>query len=128
MQRLYNNASQPRHYDRALALDWDLVLEFITATQTDTWQDLEKQHGSQTVDKFRRRLVREIQRRGVKDSGCYFQLAYFKPATTLNPEHQALYGKNIFSVIRQCRYGRSPAGNHPTARPQPRRCLPGRGR
>ncbi|MBV5343018.1 hypothetical protein JZU68_05215, partial [bacterium] len=59
-----------------------------------------------------RRIVKEIERRGtldvlrhgIKDSGCYFQLAYFAPATTLNPEHQVLYGKNILSVIRQCRF------------------------
>lgn len=108
----YRQRDSKAHYDRALALDWELVLEFITSTQPDTWRDLQKQHGSQTVEKFKRRLVREIQRRGtldvlrrgVKDSGCYFQLAYFKPATSLNPEHQALYGQNIFSVIRQCRY------------------------
>ena len=108
----YRQRDSKAHYDRALALDWDLVLEFITSTQPDTWQDLQKQHGSQTVEKFKRRLVREIQRRGtldvlrrgVKDSGCYFQLAYFKPATTLNPKHLELYSKNIFSVIRQCRY------------------------
>jgi len=108
----YRQRDSKAHYDRALALDWDLTLEFITSTQTDTWKDLEKQHGSQTVEKFKRRLVREIERRGtvdvlrrgVKDSGCYFQLAYFKPSTSLNPEHLELYGKNIFSVIRQCRY------------------------
>ncbi|RMH70823.1 MAG: hypothetical protein D6675_08400 [Gemmatimonadetes bacterium] len=41
MQRLYN------HYDRALVLDWELVLAFITATQPGIWQDLEKQHDSQ---------------------------------------------------------------------------------
>jgi type I restriction enzyme R subunit len=108
----YRQRDSKAHYDRALALDWDLTLEFITSTQTDTWKDLERQHGSQTVEKFKRRLVREIERRGtvdvlrrgVKDSGCYFQLAYFKPSTSLNPEHLELYGKNIFSVIRQCRY------------------------
>ena len=108
----YRQRDSKEHYDRVTALDWDLVLEFIITTQPDTWQDLQEQHGSQTVEKFKRRLVREIQRRGtvdvlrrgVKDSGCYFQLAYFKPATSLNPEHLELYGKNIFSVIRQCRY------------------------
>jgi len=108
----YQERCSAEHYDRATCIDWELVLSFITATQPDTWRDLEKQHGAQVVDKFKRRLVREIERRGtldvlrrgVKDSGCYFQLAYFAPATTLNPAHQALYGKNILSFIRQCRY------------------------
>lgn len=100
------------HYDKSTCLDWELLLEFITATQPQAWKDLEKQHGSQVTEKFLRRLVKEVERRGtldvlrkgIKDSGCYFQLAYFAPATTLNPEHQALYGKNILSAIRQCRY------------------------
>lgn len=108
----YLERRNAEHYDRATCLDWELTLSFITATQPQTWQDLEKQHGAQVVGKFKRRLVREIERRGaldvlrrgVKDSGCYFQLAYFAPATTLNPAHQALYGKNILSIIRQCRY------------------------
>lgn len=63
-------------------------------------------------DKFLQRLTREIERRGtldvlrrgIKDYGCYFQLGYFKPVSTLNPEHQTLYGKNILSVLRQCHY------------------------
>jgi len=108
----YRGRSSAEHYDKATCLDWELVLSFITATQPEAWQDLAKQHGSQVVEKFRRRLAKEIERRGtldvlrrgVKDSGCYFELAYFAPATTLNPAHQALYGKNILSVIRQCRY------------------------
>ena len=100
-----------QHHDRALALDWELTLEFITATRPDTGRELQKQHSSQTVHKFKRRLVRDIQRHGtldvlhhgIKGSSCYFQLAYFKPATSLNSQHQAFYGKNTLSVIRQCR-------------------------
>lgn len=108
----YRRRESKPHYDKSTCLDWELLLEFITATQPKTWQDLAKQHGALVKDKFVRRLVKEIERRGtldvlrrgVKDSGCYFQLAYFQPASTLNPEHQALYGKNILSVMRQCRY------------------------
>jgi type I restriction enzyme R subunit len=101
------------HYDKNLCLDWELLLEFITATQPDTWKTLEKQHGKATVrQKFLNRLTREIERRGtldvlrrgIKDYGCYFQLAYFAPVSTLNPEHQTLYRKNILSVMRQCHY------------------------
>jgi len=108
----YLERRSAEHYDWANCLDWELVLSFITSTQSETWQDLERQHGAQVVEKFKHRLVREIERRGaldvlrrgVKDSGCYFQLAYFAPATTLNPAHQALYAKNILSVIRQVHY------------------------
>ena len=99
-------------YDKALCLDWELLLEFITATQPDTWRALERQHGPAVKDKFLKRLTQELARRGtldvlrrgIKDYGCYFHLAYFPPASNLNPEHRTLYGKNILSVLRQCRY------------------------
>lgn len=107
------NGARDSHYQKFLCLDWEILLEFITATQPDTWKALEKQHGTATVgDKFLQRLTREIERRGtldvlrrgIKDYGCYFQLAYFQPVSTLNPEHQILYHKNILSVVRQCHY------------------------
>lgn len=111
--RISRQKDRDSHYDKNLCLDWELLLEFITATQPDTWKTLEKQHGKATVrQKFLNRLTREIERRGtldvlrrgIKDYGCYFQLAYFAPVSTLNPEHQTLYRKNILSVMRQCHY------------------------
>ncbi|QSJ19755.1 type I restriction endonuclease subunit R [Nostoc sp. UHCC 0702] len=111
--RISKQKDQKSNYDKNLCLDWELLLEFITATQPETWQALEKQHGTVTVrQKFLSRLTREIERRGtldvfrrgIKDYGCYFQLAYFAPVSSLNPEHQVLYSKNILSVINQCRY------------------------
>jgi type I restriction enzyme R subunit len=91
------NDARDSHYHKFQCLDWEILLEFITATQPDIWKALEKQHGTATVaDKFIQRLTREIERRGtldvlrrgIKDYGCYFQLAYFKPVSTLNPDHQ----------------------------------------
>ncbi len=100
------------HYDIANALDWELLLEFITSTQPDTWRDLEQQHGARTRDEFLNRLTRQIARRGtlyvlrngIKLYGCYFDLAYFRPASTLNPEHWQKYERNILSVARQLHY------------------------
>ena len=43
-------------------------------------------------------------RKGVKDSGCKFQLAYFRPASGLNEETRRLHAANMFSVVRQLRY------------------------
>jgi type I restriction enzyme R subunit len=86
------NNARDAHHQKFLCFDWEILLEFITAIQPDTWKAHEKQHGSATVrDKFLQRLTREIkrrgtldlQRRGIKDYGCYFQLAYFKPVSTL---------------------------------------------
>ena len=99
-------------YDPENCLDWEILVEFITATQPQEWSKLQRQHGSDTVKKFRQRLVSEIKRsgilsvlrKGISDSGCTFSLAYFKPSTTLNPVHWDLYRKNILSVIRQCHF------------------------
>ena len=103
-----NNAQ----YDLKYALDPDLLLEFITSTQPEEWARLEQQHGTQVVPKFLSRLDSQIRRHGtlhvlrngIKDYGCFFDLAYFQPATTLNPEHQAKFARNIFSVMRQVQY------------------------
>ncbi|MBW4553242.1 MAG: hypothetical protein KME35_19335 [Aphanocapsa sp. GSE-SYN-MK-11-07L] len=59
------NDARDSHYQKFLCLDWEILLEFITATQPDSWKALEKQHGTATVrDKFLQRLTREIERRG----------------------------------------------------------------
>jgi type I restriction enzyme R subunit len=42
-----------------------------------------------------------VLRHGVTDHGVKLRLAFFKPATTLNPEAQALYHKNILTITRQ---------------------------
>lgn len=103
---------QGAHYDIAHCVDVDLLLEFITATQPDAWAQLQAQHGIEVVPKFLRRLDSQLRRRGtlhvlrngIKDYGVFFDLAYFRPATTLNPEHQAKYRQNIFSLVRQLHY------------------------
>ncbi len=105
------NLKQP-HYDIGACIDWDLLLEFLITTQPETWKDLVRQHGAGVKEKFLNRLTRQLQskgvlhvlREGIRDYGCYFHLAYFQPASGLNPEHQANYGRNVFSVIRQCHY------------------------
>jgi type I restriction enzyme R subunit len=103
---------KPEHYDRHLCLDSNTVLDFIYATQPEEWKKLKNQYKKEVKDRFFRRLFAEITRRGtldvlrkgIKDSGCKFQLAYFKPVSHLNPEIQKLYEANIFTVIRQLKY------------------------
>ena len=43
-------------------------------------------------------------RKGIVDRGAKFSLAYFKPASGMNPEHQQIYKGNRFSVVRQLKY------------------------
>ncbi|MCY4188201.1 MAG: putative DNA binding domain-containing protein, partial [Bryobacterales bacterium] len=102
----------PQDYDRALCLIPTDVVDFLLATQPKEWQKLKQHHGADTKLRFLGRLSREITRRGaldvlrngVKDSGCKFRLAYFRPASRLNEELQRLHAANLFAVVRQLRF------------------------
>ena len=102
----------PADYNRSLCLDTDVVLEFIYATQPTGVGEAQAQHGADVKAKFLERLASEIDKRGtldvlrkgIKDSGCKFQLAYFRPSTGLNEETQKLYAANQFSIVRQLHY------------------------
>lgn len=99
-------------YDRTLCLIPRDVVDFVLATQPKEWAKLKDHHGSAVKEQFLKRLSSEIERRGVldvlrngiKDSGCKFRLAYFRPASGLNEETRSLYQANLFSVVRQLRY------------------------
>jgi len=103
----------PEDYDRRLCLIQRDVVDFVQATQPKTWLRLAEHHGAfQTGERFLTRLASEVTRRGtldvlrkgIKDSGCAFDLVYFPPASHLNPEVQRRYENNIFSVVRQLRF------------------------
>jgi type I restriction enzyme, R subunit len=102
----------PEDYDRALCLLPRDVVDFVLATQPKEWKRLEQHHGTGVREQFLRRLTSEIERRGaldvlrngIKDSGCKFRLAYFRPASGLNEETRRLHAANLFSVVRQLRY------------------------
>jgi type I restriction enzyme R subunit len=99
-------------YDRALCLIPRDVADFVLATQPREWRKLSQHHGTAVREQFLKRLAGEIERRGaldvlrngIKDSGCKFQLAYFRPASGLNEETRRLHAANLFSVVRQLRY------------------------
>ncbi len=108
----------PEEYDRELCLLPDTVVDFILATQPETWEKLRRYHGAEVKQRFLQRVSAEIEsrgvldvlRRGVKDSGCGFRLAFFRPASGLNPKVQKLYEGNIFTVVRQLHYSTKEAG------------------
>ena len=99
-------------YDRALCFLPDDVLAFVLSTQPKQWQKLSQHHGADVKTRFLQRLASEIDRRGtldvlrggIKDVGCAFRLAYFRPASGLNDETRRLHACNIFTVVRQLRY------------------------
>ena len=103
---------QPEDYDRGLCLIPTDVVDFLLATQPKEWDKLKQHHGAHVKVRFLSRLSREIGRRGaldvlrngVKDSGCRFRLAYFRPASGLNEQLQRLHAANLFAVVRQLRF------------------------
>jgi len=99
-------------YDRVLCLDADVLLEFVQATQPRTWARYKALYAEDPRRAFVQRVAREVERRGVvdvlrrgvKDRGCRFEMAYFPPSTSFNPEQQKRYMANQFSVVRQLHY------------------------
>ncbi|MDA1094099.1 MAG: type I restriction endonuclease [Acidobacteria bacterium] len=104
---------KPEDYDRTLCLLPRDAVDFVLATQPREWKKLEQHHGKEAVrEQFLKRLAAEIERRGaldvlrngLKDSGCKFRLAYFRPASGLNEETRRLHAANLFAVVRQVHY------------------------
>jgi type I restriction enzyme R subunit len=110
------HAVAPQQYHRALGLVPAEVLAFVQATQPQAYQALQTQHGPKTDELLLQRLAKAVQdkgvlpvlREGLKMSGQKLHLAYFRPASGLNPEHDALYRQNRFGVLRQVRYATVP--------------------
>jgi type I restriction enzyme R subunit len=103
---------KPQDYDRTLCLLPRDVVDFVLATQPKEWKRLEQHHGAAVREQFIRRLAAEIERRGaldvlrrgIKDSGCKFRLAYFRPASGLNEETRRLHAANLFAAVRQVHF------------------------
>lgn len=91
------------------------IFEFLKSTQPSKWEKISTVHGSNVESKLIQRISKEIDlrgcldvlRNGFSDYGVRFDLAYFKPATTLNPDSFVLYDKNILRVVRQVYYSKS---------------------
>jgi type I restriction enzyme R subunit len=78
------------------------------------WDKLANIHKDEVEKKVIQRLVKEIDLRGIldvirkgfTDYGVKFQMAYFKPESSLNPEAEIQYLLNHLSVTRQLYYER----------------------
>ncbi len=99
-------------YDRARCLLPRDVIDFVLATQPKEWKKLEQHYGAAVKEQFLKRLAAEIKQRGaldvlrngVKDSGCKFRVAYFRPASGMNEETRRLHEANLFAVVRQLHF------------------------
>ncbi len=102
------------NFNKDLCLIPDEVVQFIQSSQPKEYEKLQKQYGADTSDKLCYRIAKEISqkgtlqilRKGIKDRGAKFSLAYYKPSSGMNPEHQNLYKQNRFSIVRQLKYSK----------------------
>src|SRR5712692_3214934 len=100
------------NWSRELALDRDILFTFLRETQLKEWERLAAIHGQDIELRLLQRLVKELDNRGtldvlrngIIDYGVRFHLAYFKPASGLNPETQRLYEANRLTILRQLHY------------------------
>jgi len=102
----------PETFDRKRCLFPDEVIAFIHETQPKAWDSLERLHGTNTssvvLDDLGKALASggslTVLRHGFKSFGKLLRLAYFAPASGLNPETQALYAANRLTVTRQLHF------------------------
>ncbi|HZZ84318.1 MAG TPA: type I restriction endonuclease [Anaeromyxobacteraceae bacterium] len=102
----------PDHFDRTLALDAGLVIDFIAETQPKVWGELTSQHGASVEKTIIEWLVKaldhqgtlDVLRHGFKFMGKLLRVASFKPSHGLNPDLVMHYGKNRLTVTRQVKF------------------------
>lgn len=109
----------PKNYDRALAMDRELVLRFVKTTQPDEWAKLEAHYTTSAEDEFFKNLEKALKTRGALDvfrggikliPGIKFSLCHFKPASALEPKRVEEYEANILSVIQEVEYSQRHGG------------------
>lgn len=99
----------PLDYSPELGLFKYDVLKFLQETQADKWESISQIHGEHVNDRVIQRLIKEMDlrgsldvlRNGFADYGIRFQMAYFKPASGLNPDALTLYNQNELKIYRQ---------------------------
>jgi len=103
-----------KDFDVKLGLFPSYITDFLKQSQPKAWYKLVTIHKDEAEKKVVQRLVTEIDKRGIldvirkgfTDLSVKFQIAFFKPESTLNPEADELYLTNHLSVTTQLYYER----------------------
>lgn len=101
-------------YSKELGFFKDEILAFLQRSQPKKWDKISAIHGKDTENRVLQRLYKELDlrgaldilRKGFVDYGVRFQMAYFKPASGLNPDAVAMYNCNSLKVYRQIYYSK----------------------
>lgn len=88
------------------------VISFLQESQPKRWEKIVTIHGADAGNRVIQRLYKELDlrgsldvlRNGFVDYGVRFQMAFFQPASGLNPDAVALYNQNSLKVYRQIYY------------------------
>lgn len=88
------------------------VIKFLQESQPKRWEKISAVHGDDVDNRVIQRLYKELDlrgcldvlRNGFVDYGVRFQMAFFQPASGLNPDAVDLYNKNSLKVYRQIYY------------------------
>ncbi len=88
------------------------IISFLQKSQPKRWAKIVAIHGEDAENRVIQRLYKELDlrgsldvlRNGFIDYGVRFQMVFFQPASTLNPDAIELYNKNDLKVYRQIYY------------------------
>lgn len=105
----------PKQFNRLTALNETILIDFIKATQSKSWEKFQIIYPTNTEKTFIDNLSKYIRdngllkvlRQGFPDRGIRFKLCYFKPETLINEESSVLYSKNVLQCVRQLHYSLS---------------------
>lgn len=99
-------------FDRRRGFDPAVLLGFIQATQPKAWATIAAYHGDQAGSVLLDDLTKTINasgllrvlRHGFSCFGKAIRIAWFAPASGLNPDLAALYAANVLTVTRQLHF------------------------
>lgn len=102
----------PAGYSPEIGMFKKVALRFLQESQPKRWEKIASVHGADTESRIIQRLYKEMDlrgsldvlRNGFVDYGVRFQMAFFQPASGLNPDAVNLYNKNMLQVYRQVYY------------------------
>lgn len=102
-------------YDKQLCLIPDEVMTFLRESQPDPYKNLFPRQSKSTTmrvlkhisDEIEKHGLVEVLRKGVKVDGENLNLIYFQPNSGLNKDHEQLFKKNRFTLVRQLRYSQN---------------------
>lgn len=106
------NLGDASDYSIELGMFKNEVILFLKTSQPKRWEKISAIHDNDTENRVIQRLYKELDlrgsldvlRNGFVDYGVRFQMAYFSPASSLNPDAVDLYNTNSLKVYRQIYY------------------------